>query len=378
LIKGLNKKVMFAYFILLLLFPIFYITNSSAVPLNRGVGSYTVTTIAGSGMKGLLDGYQDRAQFNWPTGVAIDRKGNFYIADFANNVIRRINSNGEVTTFVGSGHAAFGDGKGRKAHLKGPDNIAIGSDGSLYVADADNFRIRKVVSDGSINTIAGSGIKGYKDGSAKTARFAYPTGVAVDKDDNVYVADRGSHTIRKIMPDGNVSTIAGNGFPGYADGKSNMTHFKEPISVAVDHAGNVYVADSGNNSIRKIMPDGTVTTLAGNQQHGYKDGTGKDALFAWPTGIAVDGAGNIYLCDSQNSRIRRITADGVVSTVAGISIPGFADGPGYSAQFNFPTGIEVDKAGNIYVADSGNNRIRKVSQGGILQATLSVAGANVE
>src|SRR3989338_6305603 len=334
---------MFAYFILLLLFPIFYITNSSAVPLNRGVGSYTVTTIAGSGMKGLLDGYQDRAQFNWPTCVAIDRKGNFYIADFANNVIRRINSNGEVTTFVGSGHAAFGDGKGRKAHLKGPDNIAIGSDGSLYVADADNFRIRKVVSDGSINTIAGSGIKGYKDGSAKTARFAYPTGVAVDKDDNVYVADRGSHTIRKIMPD-----------------------------------GNVYVADSGNNSIRKIMPDGTVTTLAGNQQHGYKDGTGKDALFAWPTGIAVDGAGNIYLCDSQNSRIRRITADGVVSTVAGISIPGFADGPGYSAQFNFPTCIEVDKAGNIYVADSGNNRIRKVSQGGILQATLSVAGANVE
>src|SRR3989338_6419195 len=303
---------MFAYFILLLLFPIFYITNSSAVPLNRGVGSYTVTTIAGSGMKGLLDGYQDRAQFNWPTGVAIDRKGNFYIADFANNVIRRINSNGEVTTFVGSGHAAFGDGKGRNAHLKGPDNIAIGSDGSLYVADADNFRIRKVVSDGSINTIAGSGIKGYKDGSAKTARFAYPTGVAVDKD------------------------------------------------------GNVYVADSGNNSIRKIMPDGTVTTLAGNKQHGYKDGTGKDALFAWPTGIAVDGAGNIYLCDSQNSRIRRITADGVVSTVAGISIPGFADGPGYSAQFNFPTGIEVDKAGNIYVADSGNNRIRKVSQGGIL------------
>ncbi|MBI3754924.1 MAG: hypothetical protein HY265_02020 [Deltaproteobacteria bacterium] len=371
----------------------FCIATTGAVPFgtSNGIGSYIVSTVAGSGIKGYLDGPKEKAQVNWPTGVAIDGKENIYVADFSNNLIwptgvvvddkeniyvadfsnnliRKISGAGDVITFAGSGHAAFADGKGKDAHFKGPDNIAIDKDGNIYVADADNFRIRKISPDGTITTIAGSGLRGYKDGDGKIARFAYPTGIAVDKDGLVYVADRGSHTIRKIASSSNVSTIAGNGHPAYADGNGVKTHFREPISLAVDHDGNVYVTDSGNNAVRKITPDGAVSTLAGGGSPGYKDGKGKDARFSWPTGIAADSAGNVYVCDSQNNRIRRITAEGVVSTVAGIGIPGFADGPGYQAQFRFPTGIEVDKMGNIYVADSGNNRIRKISQGGILQA----------
>lgn len=347
----------------------FCIADTGAVPFgtSNGIGSYIVTTIAGSGIKGFLDGSNEKAQFNWPTGVAMDGKGNIYVADFSNNLIRKISGAGDVITFAGSGHGAFADGKGKDTHFKGPDNIAIDKDGNIYVADADNFRIRKIAPDGSIITIAGSGIRGYIDGDGKIARFAYPTGIAVDKDRLVYVADRGSHTIRKIVSS-NVSTIAGNGHPAYADGNGVKTHFREPVSVAVDQAGVVYVADSGNNAIRKITSDGVVSTIAGGGRPGYKDGKGKDARFSWPTGIATDSVGNVYVCDSQNNRIRRITSEGVVSTVAGIGIPGFADGSGYQAQFRFPTGIEIDRMGNIYVADSGNNRIRKISQGGILQA----------
>lgn len=356
------------YMAIVFLSSVFFAAAIFAIPFGNSINSYIVATVAGSGIRGSLDGLKGKAQFNWPTGVAVDGKGNIYVADFANNLIRRISNSGEVATFIGSGYAAFADGNGRNAHLKGPDNIAMSDDGNLYVADADNFRIRKITPDGMITTIAGSGLMGYKDGDGKSARFAYPTGVAVDSHGNVYIADRGSHTIRKIAADGNVSTIAGNGFPGYVDGNGKMTHLRQPISVAVDHDDNIYVADSGNNAIRKITPEGVVSTLAGSGRFGYKDGTGKDAFFSWPTGIAADNVGNIYVCDSRNNRIRRITPDGVVSTVAGISIPGFADGPGYHAMFSFPTGIEVDRVGNIYVADSGNNRIRKIIQGGILQA----------
>lgn len=349
----------------------FCIADTGAVPFgtSNGIGSYIVSTVAGSGIKGYLDAAREKAMFNWPTGIAVDEKGNIYVADFANNLIRKIAVNGDVSTFIGGGHGVFAGGEGRRARLKGPDNIAIDKDGNIYVADADNFRILKISPDGIVTTIAGSGLRGYKDGDGKAAMFAYPTGIAADKDGNVYVADRGSHSIRKISSDEKVSTIAGNGYPAYADGNGVKTHFREPISLAADHEGNVYVADSGNHAIRKITPDGAVSTIAGNGRPGYKDGKGKDARFSWPTGIAADRTGNLYVCDSQNNRIRRVTADGVVSTVAGMGIPGFADGSGFQSQFRFPTGIEVDRLGNIYIADSGNNRIRKISQGGILQAS---------
>ena len=227
------------------------------------------------------------------------------------------------------------------------------------MADADNFRIRRLSPEGFVVTVAGTDVPGYRDGRRSSAMFGYPTGIAVDRYGALYVADRRTHTVRKITPDGRVFTIAGNGLPGFSDGRGRLSHLREPISVAVAEDGTVYIADSGNNAIRKVSTDGEVSTLAGGKP-GYRDGRGTEAQFNWPTGIAVGPDGNIYVCDSGNNKIRRITPDGVVSTIAGRIVAGRSDGPAFEAEFNFPTGIAVDKMGNIYIADSGNNLIRKI------------------
>ncbi len=346
------------------------------LPLGRGVvgSAFYVATIAGDGTKGYLDGPARRARFNWPTGVAVSRDGTIFVADFANNMIRRIDGSGSVSTFAGSVVPGFSDGRGTGALLHGPDNIAMDASGNIFVADADNYRIRRISPDGVVSTVAGSGISGYRDGPAGEAMFGYPTGIAVDKDGVLYVADRRTHTVRKVTPDGLVVTIAGNGHPGYADGRSTASLLREPISVAVAEDGIVYVADSGNNLIRMIGPDGTVKTLAGGLARGYRDGPGSEALFNWPTGIAVDPQGNLYVCDSGNNKIRRITPTGTVSTVAGSLTPGSADGHGLRSGFNFPTGIAVDRFGTIYVADSGNNMIRRITHGRVREAALGPVG----
>ncbi len=343
---------------------------SYGIPFKKRQTTFYVTTLAGTGVKGHENGSPDRASFNWPTGVAVARDGTVYVADFSNNAIRKIDPGGNVTTFAGSGRQGHKDGKGIDALFHGPDNMAIDPEGNLFVADADNFRIRKVTPDGTVTTVAGNGSLGYRDGLAHVAMFGYPTGIAVDIEGNLYVADRRTHTVRKITTEGMVMTIAGNGLAGYADGKGKASHLREPISVSVKSDGTVYVADSGNNVIREIAPDGTITTLAGSKRPGYKDGTGRDARFNWPTGIAVDPSGNIYVCDSNNNKIRRITPLGVVSTIAGGTLPGSANGPGWRASFKFPTGIWLDGKGNIYVADSGNNMIRKITRQSSLEAHL--------
>ena len=190
---------------------------------------------------------------------------------------------------------------------------------------------------------------GYTDGTGTSAQFNYPSGVAVDGAGNVYVADCHNHRIRKITASGVVSTLAGSGTSGYADGTGTSAQFDYPTGVAVDGAGNVYVADSDNHRIRKITASGVVSTLAGST-YGYTDGTGTSAKFYYPRGVAVDGAGNVYVADRVNHRIRKITASGVVSTLAG-SAQGYTDGTGTSAKFYYPFGVAVDGAGNVYVAD---------------------------
>ncbi len=370
MMKG--KRLVKIYTVVLFIVLAYAISHAIPTGRGRGVGSYVVTTIAGSGIKGALDGYKKEARFNWPTGVAVDREGNIYVADFANHLIRKIGVDGYVETIAGGSMPGFADGNGRKALLKGPDNMIIDASSNLFFADADNFRIRKMSREGMVTTVAGNGQQGYRDGMADKAMFGYPTGIAIDGRGSLYVADRRTHTVRKVTPDGLVETIGGNGYPGFVDGIGIHSHLREPISVAVDEDGVVYIADSGNNVIRVITPDGMLSTLAGGSHKGYRDGKGREALFAWPTGIAVGPTGNIFVCDSINNRIRRITPDGVVSTVAGGSLQGFADGPGYYARFNFPTGIYVDKGDNIFVADSGNNRIRKISQGGLFLARKSI------
>lgn len=335
---------------------------SLAVPRKKTTAVYYVTTIAGTGNKGYKDGAAGNAMFNWPTGIVAAADGTIFVADYSNHRLRRIDPSGIVSTLAGSGRPGYADGKGSEALLWGPDNIAMDHENNILVADADNFRIRKTTMEGVVTTVAGNGHMGYRDGEAVKAMFGYPTGVAADEQGRYYVADRRSHTVRLITAEGKVSTIAGIPHPGLVDGIGMEARFREPISVAVGSDGVVYVADSGNNAIRKITPDGKVTTLAGGVK-GYRDGTGADAMFNWPTGIAVDSNGNIFVCDSSNNKIRRVTPGGVVSTVAGGLLSGSTDGIAWRARFKFPTGIGVDSSGNIYVADSGNNLIRKISAG---------------
>jgi sugar lactone lactonase YvrE len=215
-----------------------------------------------------------------------------------------------------------------------------------------------------VSTLAGGSEAGYVDAQGGKAFFRTPANLAVDKEGNIYVADTNNHRIRLIRPDGTVSTLAGSterGYvAGYADGPAGQAKFNGPRGVAVDAKGNVYVADTGNHCIRVISPAGQVTTLAGGRQPGYADGQGDQARFNYPTDIAIDATGNSYVADTANHAIRKITPAGLVSTVAGNGTPGDADGSPKAAQFRAPEGIAVDSQGNVYVADTGNHRIRKI------------------
>ena len=241
--------------------------------------------------------------------------------------------------------------------------MAVDSAGNVYVADSSNYTIRKVTPGGVVTTLAGlARSSGSADGTGSAARFNYPYGVAVDSAGNVYVADTLNHTIRKVTPGGVVTTLAGLArSSGSADGTGSAARFYFPSSVAVDSAGNVYVADMANNTIRKVTPAGVVTTLAGwAGSGGSADGTGSAARFYNPYGVAVDSAGNVYVADTKNYTIRKVTPGGVVTTLAGqAGYGGSADGTGSDARFYCPWGVAVDSAGNVYVADTNNHTIRQ-------------------
>jgi sugar lactone lactonase YvrE len=236
--------------------------------------------------------------------------------------------------------------------------VAVDPAGNVYVADGANHLIRKIASDGTVTTLAGSGKYGFTDGDPKDARFYFPKGIAVDGSGNVYVADDINNRIRKVTPTGIVSTIAGS-TPGSTDGNGAAAQFRSPRGIALDASGNLYIADAGNHRIRMITSTGTVTTIAGNAI-GVTDGPIADAKFNTPAGLAVDGAGNIYVADDENERIRKITPAGTVSTLAGGFLAGFTDGVGGKAQFNSPTGLAIDASGNMYLADRHNHSIRKI------------------
>jgi len=337
------------------------ITNGTMPELVAGSSGNTgiVTTLAGSGSYSFADGTGTAASFNGPRGVAVDSSGNVYVADTSNSRIRKITSAGVVTTLAGSGTAAYADGTGTTASFNGPQGVAVDSSGNVYVADINNNRIRKITSAGIVTTLAGSGSYSFADGTGTAASIAQPAGVAVDSSGNVYVADSGNNRIRKITSAGVVTTLAGSGIGAYTDGTGTTASFNGPQGVAVDSSGNVYVADSNNSRIRKITSAGVVTTLAGSGDWAYADGTGTTASFNGPQGVAVDSSGNVYVADTSNSRIRKITSAGVVTTLAG-SAAGFADGTGTAASFNYPYGVDVDSSGNVYVADINNSRIRKI------------------
>ncbi len=316
----------------------------------------TVSTFAGGRYVGTSDGVGTSASFYSPRGVATDAAGNVYVTDNWTGLIRKISPTAVVTTLAGNDKI---DMDGRGTTFWYPAGIAVDASGYLYVADSHNNRIRKVSPEGAVTTFAGTGVRGYADGPGAVAEFYNPEGVALDASGNLYVADLHNNRIRKISPEGVVSTVAGSGASGADDGKGANASFNSPYDVAVDAIGNVYVADTHNNLIRKINRGGVVSTLAGSGAQGAADGRGNAASFYRPVGLGIDASGNIYVADGNNYKIRKVTAQGVVTTLAGSGEFGSDNGPGATATFAGPSDVAADISGNLYVAD-GNTLIRKI------------------
>jgi serine/threonine-protein kinase len=322
---------------------------------------YVVTTLAGNGAQGNVDGTGMAATFNYPIGIAVDASGNLYVGDQFNEKVRQITPAGVVTTLAGNGNVGSADGAGNSATFYYPTGVTVDALGNIFVTDLGGNTIREVTPAGVVTTVAGTGGTGSLNGPAASATFSEPTGVAVDASGNLYVTDASNNKIRQISSGGTVSTFAGSGAMGSTDGTGTAASFYYPYGIAIDGSGNLYVADARNNKIRKITQAGVVTTFAGSGSPGAADGTGTAATFNYPSGLAIDTAGNLYVADNSNNEIRMITPSGVVTTVAGSTRSGDTDGTGAAAVFEYPYGIAIDKSGNIYVSDQGNDKVRKIT-----------------
>ena len=313
------------------------------------------------------------ALFSSPADVAVDAAGNIYVADYWYNRIQKISANGTVSTLAGTGNVGAINGIGKLASFNKPSGLAVDGAGNVYVADAGNNLIRKITPDGTVSTLAGT-VVAVDTSNTVTEQplFAGPSGVAVDASGNVYVADAGNNRICVVSPSGNTRTLSGNGGVGANNGLGKNATFNNPTGVAVDAAGNVYVADMLNNLIRKVAPDGTTSSLAGNGDIGSKDGLDTAARFYFPNSLTVDASGNVYVTDDINNLIRAITPAGAVTTLAGNGQAGSQNGLGTQASFNDPAGISVDALGNLYIADANNNLIRKITSAGMVTTVAGI------
>jgi trimeric autotransporter adhesin len=362
-----------------------YIVDTSNNDVRQVSTSVVITTVAGNQTIGYSGdgGASISAQLNQPYDVAVDGSGNLYILQYADGRIRKVSSKGIITTVAGNGSSGFGGdgGAATSAQLSLPKGVASDAAGNLYIADSGNDRIRKVSTAGTISTVAGSGLFSYSgDGSpAASAQLNGPLGAAVDASGNVYLADTNNHRVRVVSSTGVITTLAGNGSPGFGGdgGGAAAAQLNTPSGLAID-GGTLYIADTGNNRVRAVSPQGVITTVAGNGSPGYSGdgGAAANAQLYAPVGVAVDGAGNVYIAEFSNSRIRKVSPGGLITTVAGTGVAAYAGdgGPATSAYLNGPSALAVDAAGNLYIADTRNHCVREVTPDGVI---ITAAGTGV-
>lgn len=360
-----------------------YVSASTQYKIFKIAPSGAVSAIAGTGVKGFSGdgGPATQAQFNYPAGIAVDAIGNVYVADYLNLRIRRISTDGSIATVAGGGTTSPGDGvPATQALLKNPNGVAISADGSLYIAAG---WIQKVAPSGTISILAGNGYQSYSgdNGPATSAQLFEPGDVAFDSMGNTYIADDGNNVIRRVDSSGIITTFGGTGVCAFGGdgGPATLASFCSPAGVAVDGAGDIFIADAGNNRVRMISPSGTTTTVAGNGAQGYppnqaSSGDGGPATQAplSPAGVLVDGAGDLFIAESLNNRIRKVSK-GTITTVAGTGVGSYSGdgGPATSAELFAPSALAMDAAGNLYVVDGGNERVRMISASGVIS---TVAG----
>lgn len=398
-----------------------YVTEEQNHRIRKVTPAGVVTTVAGS-FAGSIDGTGTAARFRSPHGIVVDPSGNLFVADYGNDTIRKVTPAGVVTTVAGSpDELGSTDGQGSQARFKYPNELALDTDGNLYVTDSGNYTIRKVSADGLVTTLAGvAGERGETDGVESAARFSWPGGIVFDGADHLYVTESQTGDLRKVslgglvttvqtgldldsavsllmssdgnllvsegvrhvvsnvsLGTGDVTLLAGNASnKGSADGTGTDARFYYPTQIALDADGNAYITDQFNDVIRKVTMEGVVTTLAGSAgSSGSADGTGSEARFNNPSGIAVAGDGTVYVSDYSSYTVRKITPAGVVTTLAGsVGQQGSADGMGSEARFSFPGAMAIDKLGNIYVADIVNDTVRKITPEGLVTTLAGLAG----
>ena len=351
-----------------------------ALPIALSVGLLTtavalaavgnISTVAGTGTVGFSGdaGPATSAQLNFPRGVAADSSGNLFIVDQTNNRIRKVDASGNISTVAGGGGALGDGGPATSAQLASPKHLAVDSSGNLFIADTSNHRIRKVDTSGTISTVAGNGTPGFsgEGGPATSAQLHFPHGVAVDSSGNLFISDVNNNRIRKVDTSGNISTVAGTGTSGFSGdgGPSTAAQLDLPIGLAVDSSGNLFITDFGDNRIRMIDTSGIISTVAGNGTSGFSGdgGPATSASLNRPQDIVVDSSGNFFIADGNNNRVRKVDTSGNISTVAGNGTGGFSGdgGSATSAQLGAPQGAAVNSSGDLFIGDTGNQRIRKV------------------